>query len=183
MAKKLKFQAPDGEIGLPELEPRAYRFVCAVADGESLTAAYRAAYGISGPVTPYDHQRASGLARRDDCAAWLSWFAHTATKRINESREQYLQDLHRLQELAESKGNLSVAIQALKARGDALGFKESTVNQVKGTSPGDVLSRIRAQNPALAAALERSTGGDAAVRDGENGPIEENQEIPPSVTH
>lgn len=152
---------------LPELTGQQREFVRHILAGKTASDAYRAAYDASNMLPNSVWCEASKLRSNASVAQWLSAArqAHLGTAVI--TKDQHLQELERLREIALASGNVGAAVLAETTRGKVAGHHIERIEDVtQRTDPIATLKEIAIINPDLAAALAQQEGIPWTVDDG-----------------
>lgn len=126
---------------LPDLTEKQREFARHILAGKTASDAYRAAYDCSNMVPNTIWCEASRTRALPHVAQWLSEArqAHLGTAVL--TRDQHLQELERLREIAIRSGNIGAAVLAETTRGKVAGHHIERIQDV--TSQTDVMQTLR----------------------------------------
>jgi hypothetical protein len=144
---------------LPELTPQQQEFVRHILAGKTASDAYRLAYNTENMLTRTVWAEASRLRNDQKVSAWLAVArkAHLGTAVL--TKDQHMQELERLREIALRSGNVGAAVQAEQIRGKVAGYHVDRVQDV--TDKTDIVGTLREiaeHSPELAASLAAQHG-------------------------
>jgi len=144
---------------LPDLTPQQMEFVRHVLAGKTASDAYRAAYDCSHSTDRSIWALASRLRADVKVSSWLAAARQANLGSAVLTKEQHMQELERLREIALSSGNIGAAVAAEQTRGKVAGHHVERIQDI--TDRTDVVATLRdiAQlNPEYAAALAEQYG-------------------------
>ena len=143
--------------GLPELTEQQRKFAIAVAGGKKAVEAYRECYDCSGSAQPTIWQNAWQLRHHNKVSIWIDALRRDRQGASSISREQHLERLEELRQLAMETGNVGAAVQAEQLMGKVEGHYTERV-AVDVSDIRSTLDQIAAISPELAAQLARDNG-------------------------
>ena len=153
---------------LPDLTSSQLKFVEGILSGKTASDAYRASHPNSTMTGNSLWVEASRLRSNPNVALWLAEArkAHLGSAVL--TKDQHLQELERLREIALKEGNIGAAVQAEQIRGKVAGHHIERIQDVTGE--GDAiatLKQIEKISPDLAASLAAQHGIEWAKPEGE----------------
>lgn len=160
MPQNLK-TAPISEVAeLPELTAQQLEFVRHLLAGKTASDAYRASYDTENMQNPTIWVEASRLRSHPNVAIWLAAARKAKLGTAVLTKEQHMQELERLREIALDSGNIGAAVQAEQTRGKVAGHHVERVQDVTDQmDPIATLRQIEQQHgPEIAASLAAKHG-------------------------
>ncbi len=143
---------------LPELTAQQLDFVRHILAGKTASDAYRLAYNAENMANKSIWVEASRLRNSPDVALWLGAARKANLGSAVLTKEQHMQELERLREIALDTGNVGAAVQAEMSRGKVAGHHVERVADVTDTDPISTLKEIAQHSPDLAAQLAQQYG-------------------------